>query len=457
MNMVDNKPNTQKKSNIFLYVLIMILYIIGASFIDFLSLAAFLLSVYVILQSRKQQVVEIMLLLASFAGIMKFSSPFTLYNFLFIVAIVRILWIDNLRISKQLMHFLFALTFVLTIGLLFAGSDTTFKVISFFTGLFFAGLVVSDIRGYDIKALIRFFSFGIIVSSLVFLMMDYLPGISRYITYDTYKVSAGVRQIRFSGLINNPNHYTISVNLAFMALTSYLAVKKAKLIDIIFLVLLLVFGIYSLSKSFVFGLLVSIIIIFAYLLKHNPSRWVKLFALSFVIGVIALQFIDTEYIELLINRVFISDGEDINSYSTGRFGIFKIYFDYFSENIRVLILGNGLFNPLERATHNFFIETVYSFGLIGTFLITATYLNLSKAGLRMANANKRSILNYAPLLVFLVRGMAVNIIASAMFPAYLIVVTLFIGENLSVVNKHTKRQLKSIDKNISQVKRGENE
>jgi hypothetical protein len=411
----------------------MFLYIIGASFFSALSLVGFLLTAYAILRGRKQQVVEIMLLLSPFAGIMKFSGTASLYNFLFIVAIIRLLWIDKGKVHSRLVFFFLATILVSTLGLFFSGIDTTLKIFSFVAGVFFAGLAISDTHEYDVRAIVRVFSLGIIVSSLVFLMMDYLPGITRHITYTTYRVSAGVRQMRFSGLTNNPNHYTLSVNLACMALLSYLMVKKTKIIDIVFLVLLILFGLYSLSKSFVFGLLASVIISLAYLLGHNPGRWVKLIVIGFVTGLIVLQFVDTEYIEILINRVLVEDLESINSYSSGRFRIFKMYFDCFSEHIRVLFLGNGLFNSLEREAHNFFIETVYSFGLVGTFFITVTYLSLSSAGLRVRKLNKRSILNYAPLLVFFVRGMAVNIITSIMFPAYLILITLFIGENLSVV------------------------
>ena len=154
--------------------------------------------------------------------------------------------------------------------------------------------------------------------------------------------------------------------------------------------------------------------------------------MGFVVSAIVLQFIDTEYIKTLVDRVLISDSQDINSYTTGRYAIFKMYLFYLSENVRVLILGNGMFNPLERESHNLFIEMIYSFGIVGTLFIVGTYLNLSRAGLKVRKLGRRSILNYAPLLVFLLRGFAINIITSVMFPAYLIIITLFIGENLFI-------------------------
>ncbi|NLN82663.1 MAG: hypothetical protein GX136_09000 [Clostridiales bacterium] len=419
------------KIKIPLYVVIMLCYVIGASFFSALSLIGFLLTVYLILRGQKQQVVEIMLLLSSFAGIMKLSDTFTLYNLLFVVAIIRMLWIDKGKVICFFVFFSLAIASVSTLGLYFAEPDTAFKLFSFVVGILFAGLVVSNTREYDIRALMRIFAFGIIASSLVFLMRDYLPGISRYITYHTFRVSAGVRQVRFSGLINNPNHYTLPVNLTCMALISYLISKKMRIIDVVLLGMLLLFGTYSLSKSFVFGLLVSAMISCVYLLKRNPGRWLRLLGVGLVVGLIVLQFVDTEYLIILIDRVLVEDAVDINSYSTGRFALFELYFNYMFENIRVLFLGNGLFNPLDRASHNLFIETVYSFGLIGTSLVTATYLKLSSTGLCIRRLKKRTILNYSLLLVFFVRGMAINIITSIMFPAYLIVITLFIGEELS--------------------------
>jgi|LSQX01.2.fsa_nt_gb hypothetical protein len=430
--MVTEKPATCKKPNIVLYAVILLFYIIGASYFSALSFIGLLITIYAIMRGCKQQVVEILLLLAPFAGIMKLSGTFSLYNLLFVVAIFRLLLSDNGKVKSSFVLYFLITVLMLTLGLFSAGIDTALKVVSFAAGVCFVGLVISDTKEYDVRAIIRIFSFGIIVSSLVFLMIDYLPGISRYIISETYFVNAGVRQERFSGLINNPNHYTLSVNLVCMALLSYLVAKKARFIDVVFLIFLLIFGIYSLSKSFVFGLMVSIVISFVYLLRHNPARWVKIGVMGFVVSAIVLQFIDTEYIKTLVDRVLISDSQDINSYTTGRYAIFKMYLFYLSENVRVLILGNGMFNPLERESHNLFIEMIYSFGIVGTLFIVGTYLNLSRAGLKVRKLGRRSILNYAPLLVFLLRGFAINIITSVMFPAYLIIITLFIGENLFI-------------------------
>jgi hypothetical protein len=435
------KQNIMGNYNVVLYTIIMLFYIIGASSFTILSLIGFIFTIYIVLRSHKQQVVEIMLLLSSFAGIMKIISPFSLYNFLLVFAITRMLWIDKGRVNSRCIHFCLVVILVSTIGLFFAGTDTTLKMLSFLAGVVFVGLVISNAYEYDILAIIRAFAFGVIVSSIVFLAIDFMPGITKYITFETYRVSAGIRHIRFSGLLNNPNHYTLSVNIACMALMSYLIVRKTKVIDIVFFLLLLLFGIYSLSKSFVFGFMASVIMSLIYLLRHNPGRWLKLTVTGFIICIVAFQFIDNKIIDILINRILINDVIDFNTYTTGRVGIFKMYFDYIIENIRVLFIGNGLFNPLDRDSHNFFIELIYSFGIVGTSIVIFSYFRLSRAGWKVKKHNKKSILNYAPLLVFLIRGMAVNIILSTMFPAYLIVITLIVGENLSSENKNTRKCL----------------
>jgi len=426
---MSNPPNGHVRV---LYVVMLVLYILGASFSSILTVAGLLMTVYVIVRGRRQTIIEVMVVLSSFAGIMKVSGQYTLYNLLFVVAILRLLWLDRLRVSTRFLTFSIVIAIVSTTGLFFSEVDTVFGTISFLAGLIFAGLAVADTSLYDIRAIVRLFAFGIIVSSVVFMLRDYLPGIREYVRYATYKMDSGARLVRFSGLIGNPNHYTLLLSLAIMGLLAYLVAGRGNKIDAFLLIVLLAFGIYSLSKSFFLGLLFSILIAITHLLKNVSWRLAKFTIIIAIICLVLVQIVNVEYIDALITRVFVAERLDVNYYTTGRVAIFRMYIEFMIENLRVLFLGNGLFNPLERDSHSFYIETIYSLGLIGTFMVVLTYFGLSKRGLRSRKTPKRSLLNYAPLLVFLFRGLAINVLLSILFPVYLVIMTLFIGEDLSV-------------------------
>lgn len=425
----DLQENTKNGATILKCSIITVLILLGAKF-SYLNVVAALLACYFIFAGSIIEMLQIMMYTQAFATIFKLQpGGYTFLNLLVVAAIIRLL-IFKRNLRFKYCQIIVLLTFS-SIVLLFGGANSIIKLISLCAYFIFMMLVFNQNIRIDLRNILLFFSLGIITASFAGLFSDYIPGLSSFMVEVRLKLGEGNYIERFCGIQVNPNFYTMDISIALAGLFGLIISRHAKASDYIFLVALSVFGIMSISKSFLVVYAMLLLLLIINLGKQNVFG---LFRGLFVVGVLiaVVYFVaDKAYINAYLNRLLVdnSSGASFSSVTTGRYDLWKSYLDYIFGNTKVLLFGEGLgaSNYQSKVSHNYFIETVYYLGLVGASLY---YLCFKTIFPKRDFSFRRSLVNYLPLIVLLVRGMAISLILRDCLIFYYIIIAVMLNADL---------------------------
>lgn len=172
---------------------------------------------------------------------------------------------------------------------------------------------------------------------------------------------------------NNPNISAISCLLAFSIL---LVLRYHKKVDVVFFygvsLPLILFGIATKSKTFFIGLVV-VFIMYVFFSSGSVKRILLLAGGVFFSIFAAHHFIETVASTSFSRLVVLKNGD----YSSGRLDIWLVYMDFFSNNLKSLLLGgvgvDRYFDGQVMSAHNAIIEMVYLFGIFGVIFWFLTF------------------------------------------------------------------------------------
>lgn len=262
----------------------------------------------------------------------------------------------------------FLLVFLTLLSKLLEESRLSADYIAFLMMLFLFPVVKEEWASeqYDFFQVVAFFSLGIILAALSALAFSDSPNLSGFITVDAYWSI-----VRRSGYIGDANFYAAQI-LAAMGGALALTLQETKKPRLAFLgaviPLLIYCGFLSGSKSFVLVAGCLVLLWMMGLLKTKGKMGRKLMgmiALALAAGVIATSALFRSLIKVLWIRF--SNTRDLESFTTGRIGLWVRYFEEIMGNPKVFFLGKGFTNLKVdgRGSHNTIIQMVYQFGLFG--------------------------------------------------------------------------------------------
>ena len=410
------KINFEKKYTI-LYIVLILLYTLGAAFSSILTAIGFIITLFLLLNTDNQHALELQLILVPFSGIMFIGQSVTLFNIIQFVFVLILLKRKKYILNKHVLIFMILTLFVSVYGIAVTSMSNIKSIISFIFEMAIIALMINDISGLDFDKAIRSFSMSLIISSCVYLFIDYLPGLKRYISVAQYRLEGSLEKVsRFSGLLGNPNHYTMALSVAIAGLLVTAVCRKAKLCDWIYLAAMVIFGIMSLSKSFFLGLIFTLVIVILYVFVKKPSKGIALVTAAFGAGLIFLLKDNFYYFDIIMSRMAIGDA-DLNTYTSNRFDHYAVYIQKILNSLRILFFGNGYGTLIDgMASHNIYLEAVYYFGIVGIIALGWTLLKIYRDSL----GRGKGILRFLIVLVILFRGLAINIFTSIIFPYYII-------------------------------------
>jgi len=204
-----------------------------------------------------------------------------------------------------------------------------------------------------------------------------------------------------TSLLINPNALGKLVILTVFSLLTVIKYEKKYTLKIIILIIYFFpFGLMTGSRSF---LLVFTILFFVYLLEiiFNIRDNKKMGLVIMIISVLIL-FFATNYMESTLNMI--SKRMQTEDISGSRFEIYKLYIDAL-KNSPYIIFGSGMqdYNlkyNLTMSSHNFFIEVISIWGIIGLVIVFLWLISLYKSLKPNRNVNicGKSIIHYLPLL-----------------------------------------------------------
>lgn len=288
-------------------------------------------------------------------------------------------------------------------------------------------LVFSNKNEISFKNVVIYYSIGLVISSLCGLGIIPLKNLNYYISPVHYRFG-GIRLMRLQGLVGNPNYFSLDLNMAISCILISLFDLNKKIYKIILILILIIFGVATLSKSFILALLISIIfILFFNIKKINAST---IFFIIIPILFLCVFFATkSNYFSLLINRLA-EGGGDIDSFTSSRSTIWFAYIEYIFSNLDVFFIGAGIssnyliVNSTMHAMHNTYIEIIYYLGIFGFIFL---FFMIKNSG--MIPKERIAKKNYLPLIILCVRLFAINIFAREAFCICIILVGLAINSS----------------------------
>lgn len=248
------------------------------------------------------------------------------------------------------------------------GSGLTFAYIAFVMMIFLFPSVKEEWREgeYDFYQIVVFFSLGVIIAALCALNFAEYSGIRRFIKVDAY-----LTIVRRSGFYWDANFYTAHI-LAAISGALALLLQEEKKGRMIFLGVIIGFlfycGFLSGSKSFVLVAGVLLVLWITAIMRMRGKAGLKATLIFFLIlGVvyIATSALFSGLITVIATRF--SFAKNLDTFTTGRIGLWENYFNELFSNIKVFFLGKGFTNIKinGRASHNTIIQLFFQFGVLG--------------------------------------------------------------------------------------------
>ncbi len=439
------------RSNLIKCIVIAFLILIGVN-IPYVNLIALLLACFFIFKGTAGETAELLFFVLTFSTIFKLHPEGkTLFNVLIAAAIVKFLFLKP-HLKLEIRELLALLAFVSYV-LIFGGTNAMVKLTSLTMYFVLMLLLFKQQEKIELRSLLLFFSLGIVLSSLAALNSRYIPGLTSFIQYARLKIGDGEYLYRFCGLHINPNFYTMDISIALAGWFGMVVGRRTKLIDYVFIVALSVLGIMSISKSFLVMYAVLLLLVLISFGKQNIGGLMKgVFMIGLLIALIYV-FADKEYMHAYLNRLLRDRSSDasLSTITTGRYDLWMGYLDHIFSDLKLLLFGEGLRaqHYALRPSHNYFIETVYYLGLVGSALYCLCIRNIFP---ERDLSVKRSFVNYLPLIILLVRGMAINLIMRENLIFYYIMIAVMLNTDLQRIKKEDSTEAVSFQEQQKLIK-----
>lgn len=245
-----------------------------------------------------------------------------------------------------------------------------------------------------------------------YVFIQFLIGIPLILLFniDIYDLSvggAGETSGGLSGFLEKRNTFALLSSLGFF--TSFYALTKRKTIfDFLLLITYLILIYYSQTR-FVFIIIITFIFFYIYFSYLNK---IKNFNIKFLIYLIQLTLIVSFL--LVIYKLFLTESNSINDFTTGRLFVWGLFFKECFDNTWNLLLGYGnsyisdlILHKYSKynyylsildslSLHSSYLKAIEVSGLIGLFL----FLGLNYIAFKNSNLYSKSI-----ILSFLIGGL----------------------------------------------------
>ena len=218
-------------------------------------------------------------------------------------------------------------------------------------------------------------------------------------------VDAGTSN-NLGGAMDFPVRTILAISLAMPLLVKRTISKVPQIIIAMTSVALLIITFFTTSRVYLIGIGVFVIMLILSTLR-SPRK-----AIPYVIilGVVLYFVLDSSFSDVIINR-YLFRTVDASDFSNGREAIWNFWMEYLSNHPLVFLFGLGLsYQAAVRdmisvtATHNIILDSIVSFGLIGSIILIVFLINFAKR-LRIWTNFSPTIISSIPLICWLAMSM----------------------------------------------------
>lgn len=391
-----------------------VLCLFAGLYVPFISLGLLALQIGWMIFADDEDIAALVLFTLPFASIFKYSTDMITLFTIVEIAVVAIMMFRTKKCSSYLLIFsiIFALYTILSMNREYISTVKLLIVIFIFYYL------IPACRKNVVYVIIAFV-IGILLSSSLACLREYIPVISVYVEpIEDYTVIGMID--RFAGLHPDPNYYAANILIALFGLLALYHNKYIRGLLWILSVPLMIFGFMTMSKAFIFTF---IIYMFTLVLTQAKKRKILWIVLLVAFLCIAFWFIQNSNLTYFVNLRARFAYDDVNSFTTGRLGVSGTYLNYILNNWRTLLFGDGIGAELLFAegkfvaSHNFYIDLLYYFGIVGTLLFVIIIgIIISK----YRRPIKRNLITYMPIFGLAVMYASLSTLLFIDFPFHLL-------------------------------------
>lgn len=281
----------------------------------------------------------------------------------------------------------------------------------FFIMLFF----IRDIRVIDYSFIMRNFAFAVFGVCCILTLRLLIHNNFNFDVAFLNMQRLGLADDEIGGMIINPNSLGVQCVLAAGGLIQIHSAGQKKALDIFLMILILVLGALTCSRTYLACLLILGIFV---LVASNDGMKAKIKILLssisvLLVSVFLLYLVFPDVLEMFAQRLNV---EDITS---GRDSLFVSYNDYLFSSLKAFLWGLGSLNLADNVRqlsianivpHNGIQEILVAWGIIGLLLFVAMIYVLIRRS-KQENPHQ-SWKNYSLLIVLLAKIMVGQVITS---------------------------------------------
>lgn len=287
--------------------------------------------------------------------------------------------------------------------------------------VFFAVVTCIDFDDLDYKTIFRVLSLGVVGICCIMLFMqmqkygfDLVNVFAR--NNVKYRFGAMNSEALNFGLNFNSNGLGYICNLSIMGMILLIARRQCMKIDYVLLILSILFGFSTLSRTFFFCL-ISLVALYTISSIHDLNRFLKKALLILCIAGLTYIILSLFVPEIIYNFSNRFDDSDI---SNGRGDLLIFYLEHIFSAPQYILFGVGLQNfqekisliygSLQQVCHNGFEEVWVAWGFFGVLVFFGMLVDMVRSSLK--GEKNEIILRILPLCILMLDSFAGQLIRS---------------------------------------------
>lgn len=371
---------------------------------------ALIFGVIYILSCERNKCFPFLLFVLPFSSIYKFEpAQISMFTLLYGLYVLR-----TLPGRKFTHKFILLLIAFFVYSLAVSGFSQLTTIITMICGF----LIINSVSGgdeCDYKTAVYAYSAGIIAASVLAMFRYSLPILDYILWYDKNLNYGHISShYRFNGLEGDPNYYSMYILAVLACLTVMILKERKNGVNLLLFSVLSVLGLLSVSKMFLLVWAALLIILLINSIKAGTKKFISV-VLLFLIGGTLAYFFAGDAIDSYIFRFSGLKNESLSDLTTGRSAIRKTYLSAIFGSMKTMFLGEGLNSILPNyryVSHDTYIQSWYSLGLIGSVI----YILTLKNAIRLPQHIKRDIALNIPILILMVTMLGLGTISSDALP-----------------------------------------
>ena len=374
------------------------LIVIGTR-LPILTLVALAFGVFVMFQNDEDSSLAFLIFIMPMATIFKLSitSP-AFFTYLELFFVLMHFFRKRLRMDTLEVYILIFGAYLAVCQFANGGIDIN-VTIKFVAHLYILYIASNMDLNKHYKTYLFLYVFGVIVSSIIANMDPFLP-VKNYVIPEGY-YNAGEYIGRFTGLYKDPNYYCINVIISLCILVLLFAKADISLLSMLMLAApLFYFAIATVSKSAILMIVIPIIFFLYASAKRKKYGLLIVAGIAFIVTLQMALENRIPALETIMTRL-LNSTRDIDSFTTHRMDLWKMYFDFFSDNPLHNVFGSSInkYTLNGAAPHNTYIDMIYQLGIVGSsFLLLLIFKIIQNKSIFI----KRGFVNYGVLLCVLI-------------------------------------------------------